>query len=803
MAQLRRAVLLLLVAIHVSCGGGRGGGDAVPALPDPVLQSIDVALDGLGGTTYEIHGQHFPGDAEATYFVRFTSPNAPLFDDCSGHEITAMVEWISDDVLRGTAPTTHVLADRDAYVTVEFLSGAISSRMPIATFLGTPDAAQDQDENGIRDGCDPNTYDFETDAVGARPTEVTHRGLPTGFEVADVGGDRVAKYLGASTGSADRLDRLDGDHSHQNTTVYVDWDDTNSVGSIELWSEGSFSDYAGSGLIVQIRDGLIYFFERIWRQVPSVVGPALPADGRMRIRLIKGAGNTSAVHIDVRNGDRWNEDYALFPVADDRWFRGRATVLSEYSAGQRGVKRITVVHERPTMPLSIFETPESLMSWKLFQRDPNDVATIPIAGHVRLQGPGAVEARIVHSDNGVVLPGYDFADHRQAVPSSPEGRNFHMDLSGVPVGGNYDIQVRLLDQAEVLLTQVGVTDIAVGDVYICAGQSNMSGYSGSLIDPSTPIPQVHRYHNNARWDQALEPVDASSFQTDRISFENPLHSLALPFAKSMYQSTDVPVALVPTSLGGTNLHTQWQRNETAPAWRAGLYGSMLHRSRAACGAQSPAGFLWFQGESDALGARTTAQYKTDLEQLIDSVRTDLGAPNLPAIVAQLGTFASANLDLWLPVQEAQRKVALEDAHVALVTTVDAPRSDAIHFNVPGYKLIGRRFAESARVLRHGHVIDPLVELVSATPGATVDTIDLTYDAPVTGGDASLFSVSDDSGAATVTAIQANGSVITLTLDRALDSSATVDYGRAVTPAAAWVVDSNGTPVPCFHAVAVN
>ncbi len=803
MGQLRQAVLLLFIAFHVSCGGGGGGNDTAPIVPDPVLGSIDVALDGLAGTSYEIHGQHFPGDVSTTYVVRFKSQNGPMFDDCSGNEITGMVAWISEGVLRGTAPSTHVLADVDVYVAVDFPDGAVTSSSAIATFLGTPDPAQDQDENGIRDGCDPNTYDFEADALGSRPADVTQRGFPTDFEVAEVGGDRVAKYVGASSGSSDRLDRLDGDYAHQNTTIYVDWDDTDSVGSIELWSEGSFSDFAGSGLIIQIRNGLIYFFERIWRQVPSVIGPALPADGRMRIRLIKGAGDTSAVHIDVRNGDNWNEDYAVFPISDDRWFRGRATVLSEYSAGLRGIKRITVVHERPILPLSIFESPEGLMPWKLFQRAPDDVATIPIDGHVRLQGPGTVEARIVRSDNGLVLPGHDFTDHRQAVPSSPDGMHVHMDLTGVSVGGNYDVQVRLLDQADVVLAQVGVNDVAVGDVYICAGQSNMSGYSGNLTDATTPIPQVHRFHNNGRWDQAVEPIDASTYQTDRISLENPLHSLALPFAKSLYEDTGVPVALVPTSLGGTNLHTQWQRNATAPAWRVLLYGSMLHRARAACGAQTPAGFLWFQGESDAIGARTTAQYKTDLEQLIDHVRTDLGAPNLLAIVAQLGTFSSANLDLWLPIQEAQRQVARDDPRVALVPTVDAPRSDAIHFNVAGYKLIGQRFAEAARVLRFGHSIDPLVELVSAAPGATANAIDLTYDANVSGGDASLYSVTDDSGAATVTSIQTSGSVITLTLDRAMDTNATLDYGRAVTPTAAWVLDGNGTPVPCFDAVSVN
>ena len=42
---------------------------------------------------------------------------------------------------------------------------------------------------------------------------------------------------------------------------------------------------------------------------------------------------------------------------------------------------------------------------------------------------------------------------------------------------------------------------------------------------------------------------------------------------------------------------------------------------------------------------------------------------------------------------------------------DQPRSDAIHFDVDGYKTIGARFAEAARELIYGQAIDARVELV--------------------------------------------------------------------------------------------
>ena len=794
-----RPLSLCLLVLLVGCGGGSS--PSAPATPPPVLLAVSGPLDGLSPGSFEITGSDFPGGAGDRYVVRFTSAGGPLFGGCD-EVITGTVEWISSEQLRGVTPSTRVYREGTAYVAVAFSEQETTSATPLAVFLGTPDPAVDQDGNGVHDACDPNTYNFEGDDVGSRPSGVTQLGAVTPLSVVEVNGDRVARYVAGSSGSGDRFDRLQADYPQQNTTVYVDWESAAGVGSIELWSEGSFSDFAGAGFIVQVRGGLIYFFERLWRGVPSVVGPAVPADGRMRIRVRKGPGTTSAVHIDTWDGSTWAEDYAVFPVADDTNYRGLATTLAAYSASAVGIKRITVVHEIPSAPLTLANRPGGLASWKLFPRDDSDEAVVPVEALVRLMEPGHLEACIVRSDNGQALPGHDWADHRQAVPAG-DGQRVRMDLTGVPTGGNYDVHVRLLSGSGAVLAQEGVQDIAVGDIYICAGQSNMSGYSGNLLGATTPIPEVHRFHNDGRWTQGQEPIDDGAGQLDAISRETPLHSLALPFARRLYEMTGVPVALVPTSLGGTNLYVQWQRDGAVPAWRATLYGSMIHRARMATGGAAPAGLLWFQGESDALGARTTAQYKTDLDRFFVEARTDLAAPDMLGVVAQLGTFSSANLDLWLPVQEAQRQVARDDSLTALVTTVDAPRSDAIHFNVVGYQTIGERFANAVHALKFGSSGDPLTELVSVGPGSDATRIDLTYDANITGGAPTLFSVTDDTGTATVTSVTISGAVVTLVLDRALGTNAVLDYGRAVDPTAAWLLDVNGVPVPCFHGLAIN
>ena len=197
----------------------------------------------------------------------------------------------------------------------------------------------------------------------------------------------------------------------------------------------------------------------------------------------------------------------------------------------------------------------------------------------------------------------------------------------MPTGGNYDVEVQLVTATGAVLGARSIDDLAVGDVYLAIGQSNMSGYSGSLVGASTPIPEVHLYGNDGRWKQATEPMDDGTDQLDNVSRESPQHTLMLPFAKHLYEHTGVPVAVIPAPRGGTSLYALWQRSAPDPDNRLTLYGSALHRVLVQGYAQPLRGILWYQGESDAIDGRTTAQYRTDLEQLVAHYRSDAGAPD--------------------------------------------------------------------------------------------------------------------------------------------------------------------------------
>jgi len=353
-----------------------------------------------------------------------------------------------------------------------------------------------------------------------------------------------------------------------------------------------------------------------------------------------------------------------------------------------------------------------------------------------------------------------------------------------------------------MLSEGSLSQVAVGDVFLAAGQSNMSG-RGELTDIETPSSLVHVFRNDGWWQQAEEPVDANTDQLDNISFDGSAnHSLMLRFAKDLQQVIGVPVGIIPGPKGGvSSLSVDWQRDESIHDRRNTLYGSQLYRALVQSYTAPLRGFLWYQGESD-LG-RSVTQYKTDLQQLIAEYRADLAIPNLPFVIAQLGTYEDQVIAERMAIQEAQREVVAADPGTALVTTIDLPRGDTVHFTTPGYKTLGARFAAAPRRLIYGHPVTQLLHLVLARMKAGSTTaIELIYDGNVTGGASALFVVTDGGGAPSVTSVTTSGPTVTVNLSRSIQGTAFVFYGFSNVPGDPWVKDTQGTPVACFQNVAV-
>lgn len=752
-----------------------------------------------GSDAYNLYRGTDPGAADHACRVYRTSATEAVLDETPApgalfHFLVSAVNADGEGTLGEGRTNPHPCVDADLDLVPDNLDNC-----PGAANL----SQADQDDNGTGDACDPNTYDFEADLPGARPAEMTRLGpLNQTLTVKEVDGDRAVSFDEAGVGAFERFERLLAGMPFQDTTVYLDFEETAEIASIELWSEGAWGWNAGSGAIVQLHsDGGLRYYDRRGQQVPVIAGPPIPAGGRIRLHIVKGPAATSTVLVDRWNGSGWDAGWASFPVADDHVYRGRGVTLGDYLGGPRAWKRVTILHEIPGAPLTLRKDHAWSADWKVFQRDASEDATIPVRFYHRLDAPGRVEARVVVSKTGAALPGHDWSDHSVSLPAAPDGAAGALDLAEVPAGGNYDVEVRLVrDSDGAILGEGTIEEIGVGEVFLAGGQSNMSGYSGNLIGAEEPVDEVHLFGNDYLWKRAVEPMDDGTDQVDLVSSETPLHTILLRFGKEIAAATGVPVGIIPGPLGGTNLHSQWQRDPADPDNRGTLYGSLLHRGLAQNDPVPPRGFLWYQGESDV----GRGDYEANLKDLIARYREDLGRPDLWFGIVQIATNQlQTDVGAWVGLQEQQRRVAETTSNVVITAAVDQPRSDTIHLNVEGYKTVGARLAAEFRERFYGEPFDASARLLSATVVGNGRRIDLVYDRDVTGGTSGLYRVFEGANPVSVTGLSVSGATITLSLGSRVAPGVTVSYGYSTAPTSAWVKDTGGTAVLCFKDVPVD
>jgi len=234
-------------------------------------------------------------------------------------------------------------------------------------------------------------------------------------------------------------------------------------------------------------------------------------------------------------------------------------------------------------------------------------------------------------------------------------------------------------------------------LFILAGQSNMSGRGDIPQEESETNSQIYVFGNDYHWKLASEPVDDPINQVDLVSEDLEAgFSPSLSFATTLLEKhPEMVVGLIPCAKGFSSIH-EWRRRLSDHS----LYGSCLKRVREASVMGEVAGLIFFQGESDAMEPSQypditlrPTKWADDFSVFVSDIRKDLNVAELPVVFAEIGTTtAPDNFPNWEIVQEQQRKVQLP--FVAMITTDDLMLKDEVHFTTESYKIIGKRFAEA-------------------------------------------------------------------------------------------------------------
>jgi len=222
-------------------------------------------------------------------------------------------------------------------------------------------------------------------------------------------------------------------------------------------------------------------------------------------------------------------------------------------------------------------------------------------------------------------------------------------------------------------------------LFLLVGQSNMAGRGTVAPEDRVARPRVWMLDRDGRWVPAAEPMHFDK----RTAGVGPGRSFGV--ALSEHDST-ADIGLVPAAVGGSPI-TAWEPGAVDAATATRPYDDAIRRARVALRRGRLAGILWHQGESDS-NDRQAPRYAERLRALVERFRTDLGAPDVPFLVGELGRFPDRPWTAWRAQVDAAHAglPALLPAVAYVRATGLEHRSDSLHFSAAAARELGRRYA---------------------------------------------------------------------------------------------------------------
>lgn len=312
--------------------------------------------------------------------------------------------------------------------------------------------------------------------------------------------------------------------------------------------------------------------------------------------------------------------------------------------------------------------------------------------------------------------------------------------------GQWTATLRPMAEAEGLIMTVTdgkttrrINDVAVGEVWLASGQSNMEfrlrqsttfrADSAMFADPRLRLFDMKpRVITDAReWSEAdkdslnrmsyyLPALWKRSSAADAANFS----AVAWYFGKMLRDSLDVTVGIICNAIGGSGTEAwidvetlehgmpevlvNWRKNDYLQPWVQQRVGenvgkeSTRHRHPyeptylfangiRPLGAFPIAGTIWYQGESNAHNIEV---HEGLFRLLVDSWRSNWNQPEMPFLFAQL---SSIDRPSWPEFRNSQRLLAEEIPWTAMAVTSD--HGDSLDVHPRNKRPVGERLARQA------------------------------------------------------------------------------------------------------------
>ncbi|MEX2213010.1 MAG: sialate O-acetylesterase [Phycisphaeraceae bacterium] len=228
-------------------------------------------------------------------------------------------------------------------------------------------------------------------------------------------------------------------------------------------------------------------------------------------------------------------------------------------------------------------------------------------------------------------------------------------------------------------------------LFLLAGQSNMAGRGVVEAQDKVVHPRVLMLTKEGTWKPAVDPMHFDK-GTAGVGLGR---TFAITLAE---QNKDITIGLIPAACGGSPI-TAWRPGEYFGQTKSHPYDDAVSRAARAMKQGTLKAILWHQGESDC-NAAAAPKYQVNLADLIARFRKDLGTPDVPFIIGQLGQFpASPWNEPKRTVDAAHQALAKESKTVAFVSSDELTcNKDNVHFDAASLRTFGKRYAEAYRKL---------------------------------------------------------------------------------------------------------
>lgn len=226
------------------------------------------------------------------------------------------------------------------------------------------------------------------------------------------------------------------------------------------------------------------------------------------------------------------------------------------------------------------------------------------------------------------------------------------------------------------------------------GQSNMAG-RGFINEVPMICNERILMLRNAGWQMMAEP----------INYDRPNAGIGLAgsfAAMWCMEHEGEQIGLIPCAEGGSSLD-DWAVDKN-------LFKNPVIQAGFAMQDSELIGILWHQGESDSYGGGYQTYYKK-LQVIIESLRKELNAFEVPLIIGGLGDFLGKNgfglnCTEYELVNEQLLKFAREQENSCFVTAEGlTPNPDGIHMDAVSQRRFGVRYYEA--FVKREHVLKPI------------------------------------------------------------------------------------------------